>query len=344
LAARRNIAVIVVVHLNKSAGARAISGVSGSFEWTAASRAAFLVVDEVGTDRILFLPMAYNIGLAPEGLAFRIKTKKVDGIQAPRVVWENEPIKMSADEALAAANGRVSDPSAVDEVLEFVRKAIAGLAWVRSAELFELGKPPTESYSPGGCEAGLPAEKEGIWRFGLEHDRRGAEPQFRGIAKREVERSCKAPTSLWLPCRAVCKARSRRHDDCSASQPTQAASDRVTSDTTIPPGFVPWPRHSSDADAQLHPAYRAADQADHNTDRSAPPARAARHALAPIAVQAQLPSAMPLAATIVAEASTKKQLKKQLESASFFVLNATRRPAYHACFEGQHEFRESIAF
>jgi hypothetical protein len=33
-----------------------------------------------------------------------------------------------------------------------------------------------------------------------------------------------------------------------------------------------------------------------------------------------------------------------LESASFFVLNATRRPAYHACFEGQHEFRESIAF
>jgi hypothetical protein len=34
----------------------------------------------------------------------------------------------------------------------------------------------------------------------------------------------------------------------------------------------------------------------------------------------------------------------QLESASFFVLNATRRPAYHACFEGQHEFRESIAF
>jgi RecA-family ATPase len=32
LSARRNIAVIVVVHLNKSAGARAISQVSGSFE------------------------------------------------------------------------------------------------------------------------------------------------------------------------------------------------------------------------------------------------------------------------------------------------------------------------
>jgi hypothetical protein len=32
------------------------------------------------------------------------------------------------------------DPSAVDEALEFVRKAIDGQAWVRSTELYELGQ------------------------------------------------------------------------------------------------------------------------------------------------------------------------------------------------------------
>jgi putative DNA primase/helicase len=125
LAARRNIAVIVVVHLNKSGGARAISQVSGSFEWTAATRAGFLVVEEVGTSRHLFLPMANNIGLAPEGLAFQIRTRKVDNIRAPRVVWEEEPIKMSADEALANGSGRADRVAAAREIDEFLRKLLA---------------------------------------------------------------------------------------------------------------------------------------------------------------------------------------------------------------------------
>jgi putative DNA primase/helicase len=125
LAARRNIAVIVVVHLNKSAGSRTISRVSGSFEWTAATRAGFLVVEEVGTSRHMFLPMANNIGLAPEGLAFQIKTKKVDNIRAPRVVWEEEPIKMSADEALANGSGRADRVAAAREIDEFLRKLLA---------------------------------------------------------------------------------------------------------------------------------------------------------------------------------------------------------------------------
>jgi len=33
-----------------------------------------------------------------------------------------------------------------------------------------------------------------------------------------------------------------------------------------------------------------------------------------------------------------------LESASFSFVRAARRPAYHACLEGQHEFRECIGF
>jgi putative DNA primase/helicase len=139
LAARHNIAIIVVVHLNKSKGARAISRVSGSFEWTAASRAAFLVVDQVGTNRHMFLPMANNIGLEPKGLVFHIKEVKVaGGLRAPTVMWEKDPIIISADDALAAASERVSDPSPVDEATDFVRKAIDGQEWIRANELFEL--------------------------------------------------------------------------------------------------------------------------------------------------------------------------------------------------------------
>jgi putative DNA primase/helicase len=139
LAARRNIAVIVVVHLNKSAGPRAISQVSGSFEWTAASRAGFLVVEEVGTSRHLFLPMANNIGLAPDGLAFRIKTKEVDGIRAPRVVWEKEPIEMSADDALAVRSGDADKVAAAREIDELLRKLLAS-GKRRSTEVFVDGK------------------------------------------------------------------------------------------------------------------------------------------------------------------------------------------------------------
>jgi hypothetical protein len=139
LAARHNVAITVVVHLNKSKGARAISRVSGSFEWTAASRAAFLVVDEIGTNRHMFLPMANNIGLEPKGLAFEIKEVKVaGGLRAPTVVWEDDLIMFSADDALAVANGRISDPSAVDEATEFVRKAIDGQDWIQAKELFQL--------------------------------------------------------------------------------------------------------------------------------------------------------------------------------------------------------------
>jgi RecA-family ATPase len=46
LAARYGIAIIAVVHLNKSGRGQAFSQVSGSFEWTAACRAAFLVTHD----------------------------------------------------------------------------------------------------------------------------------------------------------------------------------------------------------------------------------------------------------------------------------------------------------
>ena len=99
LAARYGIAV---VHLNKSGRGQAISQVSGSFEWTAACRAAFLVTHDLDGGRHLFLPLPNNVGLKREGLAFHVEEVVVNGSRAPVVIWEDQPVKMSADEAVAA--------------------------------------------------------------------------------------------------------------------------------------------------------------------------------------------------------------------------------------------------
>jgi AAA domain len=79
LAARYGIAIIAVVHLNKSGRGQAISQVSGSFEWTAACRAAFLVTHDSDGGRHLFLPLPNNVGLKREGLAFHVEEVPVNG-------------------------------------------------------------------------------------------------------------------------------------------------------------------------------------------------------------------------------------------------------------------------
>jgi putative DNA primase/helicase len=67
-AAKHELAVLAVFHLNKSSGARAITRIMGSLEWVAAPRAVFLVTEEVGTGRRLFLPLKNN--LAPDRFGY----------------------------------------------------------------------------------------------------------------------------------------------------------------------------------------------------------------------------------------------------------------------------------
>jgi putative DNA primase/helicase len=136
LAARHDIAVIVVVHLNKSASAQAMARISGSFEWTAASRAAYLVVHNSRTGEHFFLPLANNIGLNSKGLAFRVKNKKAkDGDQALAAVWEDKPITTSADEALETCSTRHS--AATSEAMEFLRQTIRRP--ISAQEIISLG-------------------------------------------------------------------------------------------------------------------------------------------------------------------------------------------------------------
>jgi putative DNA primase/helicase len=122
-AAKHQLAVLTVSHLNKSTGVSAITRIMGSTEWVAVPRAVFLVTEEVSTDRRLFLPLKNNLAPDRIGYAFRIEKRIVaDGIKTSAVVWDHDPVTISADEALAAvAKNKKASSTAMDFLQQLLR-------------------------------------------------------------------------------------------------------------------------------------------------------------------------------------------------------------------------------
>jgi putative DNA primase/helicase len=123
LAARYNVAVIGVSHLSKAAGAQALMRVNGSLAFVAAARAVYLVAADPGDKvRRLFLPLKNNLGPDVDGLAFKIEGATVGSpagiLETSRVMWAPEPVLMTADEAMQAAEGTPRRTSALDEAKE----------------------------------------------------------------------------------------------------------------------------------------------------------------------------------------------------------------------------------
>lgn len=93
LARDRNIALVMINHLNKSGGVKALYRASGSVAFVAVSRLVwFICKDPENPHRRLFLWAKGN--LAPEigGLAFQIVDQALQ--------WEREPVKTTIEEAL----------------------------------------------------------------------------------------------------------------------------------------------------------------------------------------------------------------------------------------------------
>ncbi len=121
LAADHGAAVVCVSHLNKGGGnsSDALMRVTGSIAFVAAARAAYLVVkDEDSAQRRLFLPLKNNNGDDKNGLAFELRPYQIpSGIDTCRVMWETQPVTITADQALAVQTG---DRSEIDEAMEFL--------------------------------------------------------------------------------------------------------------------------------------------------------------------------------------------------------------------------------
>jgi hypothetical protein len=166
LAQSREVAIVGITHLNKGAG-EAIYRMMGSLAFVAAARTAWAVAaDKEDPARRLFVPVKNNLGNDRQGLAYRIEavpriedSGRVDHHDQPALRWEDEPIQVSADEALAPAEER----SERDEAAEWIQAQLEG------------GPRPVKDLQAEAKAAGLGWEsvKKAKARVGVKSTKRG---------------------------------------------------------------------------------------------------------------------------------------------------------------------------
>jgi putative DNA primase/helicase len=128
-AARTETAVVVISHLNKGGSPKAITRTTGSLAFMAVTRVAFLV-DKHPSDPDLrvIIPMKSNLGTDHRGLSFRVESVesvKIDAGSAPRLVFDSEPIALTADEVLNEVRSTKEGHSAPQEAKVFLHRHLA---------------------------------------------------------------------------------------------------------------------------------------------------------------------------------------------------------------------------
>ena len=131
MAERTRVAILSVTHFCKAGASnttKALHRFIGSIAFTGAPRAAFAVIEDAEHEgRRLFLHAKNNLARAPQGLAFRLEQCLVgDGIVASRILWEAEPVAITANEALAADADGAETRTAKADAMEFLKAALAG--------------------------------------------------------------------------------------------------------------------------------------------------------------------------------------------------------------------------
>lgn len=124
LAARRNLAIVMITHISKSKAEGAANRIMGSVAWVNAARAAWLFKkDSEDKSRRLMLPVKANDTPDMSGLAYRIKEDS--GV----VAWEDGSVDFDADEACAQEAGRNgSAGQKAQEAAEWLREFLAEYA------------------------------------------------------------------------------------------------------------------------------------------------------------------------------------------------------------------------
>lgn len=120
-AEKHRVAILGISHLNKSNTQDALQRVNGSLAIVAAARAAFIALkDKNNPARRLLLPLKNNLAKDIGGFAFAIADVTLDnGIETSRIVWEDAPVNMTADEAMNARPAK-EDAGAVNEAVQFL--------------------------------------------------------------------------------------------------------------------------------------------------------------------------------------------------------------------------------
>ena len=102
LAERYDIAIVCVEHPPKSSTGRAMNQVGGSIAFVAASRSAYLVSkDPQDEERRLFLRIKNNLTSHSVSISYRLEEVILPTGKISKVVWGDEPVRITADEVLA---------------------------------------------------------------------------------------------------------------------------------------------------------------------------------------------------------------------------------------------------
>ena len=185
MAERMRIAILSITHFSKTGAAsttKALHRFIGSIAFVGAPRAAFAVIeDSSDTERRLLLHAKNNLAAPPQGLAFRLKQTIVGdpgkGIVASRIEWEQEPVRITADEALAAEAAGAADTSSGVEAENFLKELLAeGPVQAKQVRAdVEAAALSWSTVKRAKARLGIKAEKDGMdggWSWSL--PRRGS--------------------------------------------------------------------------------------------------------------------------------------------------------------------------
>ncbi len=138
LASRRKVAIILIQHLNKNSGnnTSALYRPMGSLAFIAAVRSAYIVTkDNQNPERRLFMPAKNNLAKSTTGLAYSVIGNENN---QPTLVWETEPVTITADDALTAQTSN-DDRTETDWAVSFLEDTLAN-GPVLVAEIYEEAK------------------------------------------------------------------------------------------------------------------------------------------------------------------------------------------------------------
>lgn len=140
LAEKYETAILCVMHLNKGSSQNAKHRISGSIAYVAASRGTWLIVaDKDDSTRKVMIPVKFNIGPKPDGMAYKI-IQNDEG--QPVIAWEKDPVDLDADEALQIESTHSSEREAAkDFLLEILSNGpVAAKEIMQEAQDFEISK------------------------------------------------------------------------------------------------------------------------------------------------------------------------------------------------------------
>jgi RecA-family ATPase len=173
LAEKYDIAIVGVEHPPKSSNGKAINQVGGSKAFIAAARSAYLVSkDPQDGKRSLFLRIKNNLTSHSVGISYRLEEVILETGKISKVVWGDEPVKITADEVLAYYNrtefqhGKESltewlqeeladGPKKVKDVMEEAQRQGIGKKQLRNLRK-GMGIESNKTSFKGGYEMSLP--------------------------------------------------------------------------------------------------------------------------------------------------------------------------------------------